>query len=99
MQAPSQSTLQSPISIALDAKLLHHRGATMTAQVGLDTKVGTASMSGDERRSAGHRPQATALILDSTSTAMPPQITSMAGRWGTADSDLRPRKQGADCRP
>src|SRR5262245_21928212 len=32
------------------------------------------------------------------SAAMLPQITSMAGRWGTADSDLRPRKQGADSR-
>jgi len=39
----AQSTLQSPISIALDAKLLHQRGATMTVQVGLDTEVGTAA--------------------------------------------------------
>jgi hypothetical protein len=52
-------------------------------------EIGTSdSMSGDGKRSVGHRPQATAPILDSTRPAADKTVASLGGRF-----------LGSTCRP
>jgi hypothetical protein len=60
-------------------------------------EIGTSgSMSGDGKRSVGHRPQATAPILDSTDSAVSSIRRERQLLW---DELPPPSRRVADCRP
>ena len=61
-------------------------------------EIGTSgSMSGDGKRSAGHRPQATAPILDSTTADISRECSISSALGGTSEASGWVAVSGSDC--